>query len=490
MIKSFYIRIPYSLAVFFITAMMLPNAYGQARFPRPSKKPKGPLRPNIIMIVADDLGYGDLGSYGQKLIKTPNLDRLAAEGLRFTDAYAGSPIGCASRAALMTGYHTGHSYIRGNKDISLRAKDITLPMMLRKSGYKTLAIGKWGLGYENTAGEPYRKGFEHWVGFLDQVHADNYFPQFLWRFEPGIKGVNAWNGPVKIHRNRDGRRLEYSQDLFTRATINAIRIHRPAFDNKYRPFFIYLSYTTPHANADLYRKTGNGMEIPDNRPYDRFRWPMPEKNKAAMISKLDTDVGKIMAKLHEFKMENDTILIFTSDNGPHAEGGNDPAFFRSSGPFRGIKRSMYEGGLRVPLIVRWTGKTKPGTSSDLQVAHWDFMPTLCQVARAAPPRDGDGVSFLPTLQGLPQAQKHEFLYWEFHENGSKQAARMGKWKAMRPAPGKALELYDLSKDVGEQKNVAAANPTVIIKLENLLRTARTKSLHWPIVMPKKEKAQR
>ena len=481
--QTLYRRVVFAWVAVFFAALVVPDADAQ-RFPRPTNQPKGPQSPNIIMIVADDLGYGDVGSYGQKWIKTPNLDQLAAEGLRFTDAYAGSSIGCASRAALMTGKHMGHSYIRGNKNVSLRARDITLAMMLRKKGYKTLAIGKWGLGLDNTAGEPFRKGFEHWVGFLDQVHADNSYPQFLWRFEPGFKGVNSWNGPVKIHRNRDGRRLDYAQDLFTRAAINAIRIHRPAFDNKFRPFFIYLSYTTPHANADLYRKTGNGMEVPHNRPYDRFTWAMPEKNKAAMITKMDADIGKIMARLREYKMDKDTIVIFTSDNGPHAEGGNNPAFFRSAGPFRGIKRSLYEGGIRVPLIVRWTGKTKPGTTTALPMAHWDFMPTLCQVARTPPPRDGDGISFLPTLQGLPQVQKHEYLYWEIHETVSKQAVRMGKWKAVRRAPGKALELYDLKADPAEQKNLAAQNPDVVIKLENHLRTVRTKSNHWPILMAK------
>jgi len=481
MTKVLYRRVFSILIPLVFVTLATPSADAQ-RFPRPADKPKGPLRPNIIMIVADDLGYGDLGSYGQKWIKTPNLDRLAAEGMRFTDAYAGSSIGCASRASLMTGFHMGHSYIRGNKNISLRAKDITLAMMLRKTGYKTLAIGKWGLGLDNTPGEPFRKGFEHWVGFLDQTHADNNYPQFLWRFEPGFKGVNAWNGPVKIHRNRDGRRLDYAQDLFTRAALNAIRIHRPAFDNKYRPFFMYLAYTTPHANADLYRKTGNGMEVPHNRPYDQYTWPMAEKNKAAMITRLDDDIGKIMARLRQYDMDKDTIVIFTSDNGPHAEGGNNPGYFRSAGNFRGIKRSLYEGGIRVPLIVRWTGKTKAGATSELPVAHWDFMPTLCQAARTAPPRDGDGISFLPTLQGLPQTRKHEQLYWEIHETVSLQAVRMGKWKAVRPAPGKALELYDLKADPGEQKNVAAQNPDVIIKLENFLRTTRTKSQHWPIKM--------
>ena len=448
--------------------------------PKPSKKPTGPMRPNIILIVADDLGYGDLGSYGQQYIKTPFLDLLAAEGIRFTQAYAGAPIGSASRASLMTGLHTGHSYIRGNKNIPLRTSDITIAEMLRQARYKTLAFGKWGLGLENTTGEPFKKGFEHWAGFTTQEHADNYYPSFLWRFEPGIRGVNAYHGMLQIHRNREGRRVEYSQDLLTKAALNAIRIYRPAFDNKHQSFFLYLSYTTPHANADLARKTGNGMEVPHNRPYDKYRWPMPERNKAAMITRLDADIGKIMDKLKQYKMEKDTIVLFTSDNGPHAEGGVNPAFLGSAGQFRGIKRSLNEGGIRVPLIVRWTGKAKPNTVSKLPVAFWDLMPTLAQAARSRAPRDIDGISFLPTLQGLPQTQKHEFLYWEFHEGGSQQAARMGNWKAIRPELGKALELYNLKTDIGESKNVAAQNPDVVIKFENFLRTARTRSTHWPI----------
>ncbi|MDP7010077.1 MAG: arylsulfatase [Verrucomicrobiota bacterium] len=448
--------------------------------PKPNKGPTGPQRPNIILIVADDLGYGDLGSYGQKYIKTPFLDLLAAEGIRFTHAYAGAPIGSASRASLMTGLHTGHSYIRGNKNIPLRTSDITIAEILRQARYKTLAFGKWGLGLENTTGEPFKKGFEHWAGFTTQEHADNYYPSFLWRFEPGIKGVNAYHGMLQIHRNREGRRVEYSQDLLTKAALNAIRIYRPAFDNKYQPFFLYLAYTTPHANADLARKTGNGMEIPHNRPYDKYRWPMPERNKAAMITRLDADIGKIMDKLKQYKMEKDTIVIFTSDNGPHAEGGVNPAYLGSAGPLRGIKRSLNEGGIRVPLIVRWTGKAKSNTVSELPVALWDLMPTVAQAARSRAPRDIDGISFLPTLQSLPQTQKHEFLYWEFHEGGSQQAARMGDWKAIRPELGKALELYNLKTDIGETKNVAALNPDVVIKFENFLRTARTRSTHWPI----------
>ena len=457
--------------------------------PRPNLAPRLTTVPNIILIVADDLGYGDLGSYGQKKIKTPNLDRLAAEGMRFTQYYAGSTIGNASRAAMMTGQHSGHGHIRGNDiNTSLRMSDVTMAQFLQPAGFETVGVGKWNLGTEGSSGEPFKKGFMHWVGFVDQVHADNNYPSFLWRYEPGFKGVNAFHGKVPIHQNRDGRRLEYSQDLLTKAATNTIRVYHPSPESGYRPFFLYLAYTAPHANADLFRKTGNGMEVPSDAPYEAERWPLPEKNKAAMITRLDADIGKILASLKNHKCENDTVVIFTSDNGPHAEGGNDPSFFNSTGGYRGIKRSLHEGGIRVPMIVRWPGKVQPNTVSHQVWAAWDLLPTICQIARTPGPRDIDGISMFPTLIGLPQQEKHNFLYWEFHEGGSKQAARKDQWKAIRPALGKPLELYDLYKDPIESKNVAAENPDVVRQFEDYLRTARTKSDTWPLTSPAAQSA--
>ena len=472
-----------------VAAGAAPKRPASRPLPPSAMKQRPPVTPNIILIVTDDLGYGDLGSYGQKLIRTPNLDRLAAEGMRFTQCYAGSPVGNASRATLMTGKHTGHATIRGNangKQVPLKRGDITLPQVLRAAParYRTIGIGKWNLGANESEGAPFKKGFDHWVGFKDQLHANNYYPKFLWRYEPGIRGVNRYHGPVEIYRNtRGGGPREYATDLLTKAAINAMRVHRPAFDNGFRPFFIYLSYTAPHANNELFKSTKNGMQVPHNRPYDIQQWPLPEKNKAAMISLLDHNIGQLMAKIKELGMEKETVLIFTSDNGPHAEGGVNPAHFKSAGPFRGMKRTLYEGGLRVPFIVKWLGKVRPNTVNHELTALWDLLPTLSRVARTAPPRQIDGLSMLTSWIGLQQKERHDFLYWEFHEGGSKQAARSGNWKVIRPAPGKALELYDLGTDVAESRNIAAQHPQVIARFENFLRTARTRSLNWPITMP-------
>ena len=430
-----------------------------ARYVRPADKP------NIIFILADDLGYGDVGCYGQRKIKTPNIDRLAAEGIRFTGAYAGSTVCAPSRAALMTGQHTGHTRIRGNAQVPLEPNDITVAEVLKKAGYQTGIFGKWGLGLENTSGTPNKKGFDEWFGFLDQSLAHNYYPDRLWRND----------AVLELPMNADRQKGAYVHDMFTTAAVNFIRLQQ------YQPFFLYLAYTIPHANNELTRATGNGMEVPNDRPYSAESWPQAEKNKAAMITRLDADVGEILAAVKQFKLETNTVVFFTSDNGPHKEGGNDPKFFDSAGPFRGIKRDLYEGGIRVPMIARWNGHIAPGQTNDLPWAFWDFLPTAAELAEAPMPKQVDGVSILPTLLGKPKDQKrHEFLYWEFHEGGSKQAVRNGDWKAVRLAPGKPLELYDLAKDPGETNNVAAINDAVITRIENYLKIARTESKQWPL----------
>ena len=456
-----------------------------------SQKRKGPSSPNIILIMADDLGWGELGSYGQPVIKTPYLDRMAAEGMRFTQAYAGSSIGDASRGSLFTGKHTGHAYIRGNRRVPLRAIDITIPQILMAANYETIALGKWNLGEKGTTGEPFRKGFRHWAGFADQLHANNYYPLFLWRYTPGTGGINQFNGDVPIHANAGGRRIQYSTDIITKMALNAIRIYKPAPESKYKPFFLYVSYTAPHANNALAQKTRNGMEVPNNAfPYAGERWPRPERNKAAMITRMDQAIGQILAKLREYDIEEDTVVFFTSDNGPHMEGGNDPKFFRGTGPFRGIKRSLYEGGIRVPMIVKWKGKVKTGSVTDQPFAFWDMLPTMLHVAKLPTPRETDGISLMPTLIGLPQKQQHEFLYWEVHENGSQQAVRQGDWKAVRITPGKPLELYNLETDKGETRNVAAQYPNVVKRFEEHLTVARVKSTYWPLRAAPKKSAQR
>ncbi|MDB6112501.1 MAG: N-acetylgalactosamine-6-sulfatase [Pedosphaera sp.] len=433
-----------------------------------------PRRPSILFILADDLGYGDLGCYGQQKIKTPNIDKLAAEGMRFTSCYAGSTVCAPSRATLMLGKHTGHVRIRGNSDQSLQGDDVTIAELLKASGYSTGIIGKWGLGEEGTSGVPGKKGFDECFAFLNQTEAHNYYPPFL--YQSDSQGNRR---RVMYSENADGQKGKYAPDLFTETSLNFLRLNRPTQFNKYRPFFLYLAYTIPHANNELGKKTGNGMEVPSDAPYSSEPWPQVEKNKAAMITRMDNDIGQLMEKLKELKIDNNTIVIFASDNGPHKEGGVDPKYFKSSGPLRGIKRDLYEGGIRVPLIVRWPWGMKAGTTSDLPCAFWDFLPTAAEIARLSPPKDSDGISILPTLMGKTQTNRHEFLYWEFHEGGFKQAVRMGDWKAVRHGVDGPLELYNLKADLGEQDNVADKNPEVVGKIEAYLKTARTTDERWP-----------
>ena len=421
--------------------------------------------PNIIFILADDLGYGDLGCYGQTRIRTPNIDRLAAEGMRFTQCYAGSSVCAPSRCCLLTGLHTGHARIRGNARVPLEPEDVTVAEILKSRGYRTAAIGKWGLGNEGTTGIPNKQGFDEWFGYLDQTHAHNYYPQFLWRNE------RQWEVPG----NANGQKADYSHDWFTRTSTNFIRINQ-----KY-PFFLYLAYTIPHANNELKDK---GMEVPNDAPYSKEDWPQQEKNKAAMITRLDADAGKILAKLKQLKLDQDTIIFFSSDNGPHREGGVDPKFFSSAGPLRGIKRDLYEGGIRVPMIVRWPGRVKAGSTNDQVWAFWDFLPTAAELTGAKAPRDIDGISMVPALLGAKQTHQHEFLYWEFHERGFQQAVRMDDWKAVKLAADKPLELYNLKTDSGEKENVADQRTDLTAKIEEYLKIARTESKDWPINRPK------
>lgn len=450
-------------------------AFAAAPFVDPVAAKIAALRkPNIIFILADDLGYGDLGCYGQKKIKTPNLDRLAAEGMRFTQCYAGTTVCAPSRASLMTGLHTGHTRIRGNAALPLGTNETTVAEVLRKAGYQTGLIGKWGLGLENTGATPSQRGFEEFLGYLSQTHAHDYYPTQLWRSSLSA-GVS--DTVLPRDKNLNGARGEYSHDLFTQAATNFIRI------SKYRPFFLYLPYTIPHAHNE---RKALGMEVPSDAPYSNEDWPQPEKNKAAMITRLDRDLGVILAQLKSLKLDTNTVIFFTSDNGPHKEGGVNPDFFQSSGPFRGIKRDLYEGGIRVPMIVRWPEKIQPGTVSDQVWAFWDFLPTAAAIAGTTPPSSLDGLSMLPTLLGQKQTNQHDFLYWEFHERGSKQALRMGDWKGIRLAPGSPLELYDLKSDPAETNNLATARADVVEKLEVRLKNVRTESERWPLLTAAEE----
>src|ERR1051326_3465170 len=439
----------------------------------------GSGKPNIIFILADDLGYGDLGCYGQSKIQTPNLDKLAAEGMRFTDFYAGSTVCAPSRCSLMTGLHTGHSWIRGNGTQALRAEDVTIAELLKAAGYHTGLLGKWGLGSEHSSGLPHLKGFDEFAGYLDQVHAHDYYTPYLMRHDPRT----GFDGQQPLYENLAGKKGLYTHDMFATAALNFVRINKPDKTNKYHPFFLYLAYTIPHANNEEGARSGNGMQLPSDAPYSSQPWPQTEKNKAAMITRLDSDVGKLMDKLKELKIDDDTVIFFSSDNGPHKEGGVDPKFFQSSGPFRGFKRDLYEGGIRVPLIVRWPAQVRPSQVTDRVCAFWDFLPTAAEIAGAKPPEKIDGISLFPTLLGQTQTNQHDFLYWEFHERGFQQAVRMGDWKAVRPQVGEPLELYNLKTDLGEKQNVASQNPEIIAKIETYLKTARTESPRWPIKKP-------
>ncbi len=420
-------------------------------------------KPNILFILADDLGYGDPGCYGQRQIPTPNIDRLAAEGTRFTQAYAGSTVCAPSRCALMTGFDTGHARIRGNARVPLQPSDVTVAKLLKSAGYRTGIIGKWGLGNAGSPGIPNLQGFDEWYGYLDQQHAHLYYPDALWHNrEQEVLGRNL------------GLRQEYSHDLFTTHALDFIQ------QQKSNPFFLYLAYTIPHANDELGRDTGNGMEVPSDAPFSDRDWPQTEKNFAAMVTRMDRDIGRVMEQLRAQRIDGDTLVFFTSDNGPHKEGGHDPEFFHSSGPLRGIKRDLYEGGIRVPMIARWPGHVPAGRTSEQVWAFWDFLPTAAELAGAAPPAGIDGVSMLPAILGRPQARQHDYLYWEFHERGFQQAIRAGDWKAVRLTAGGALELYNLREDLGEKDNVAAAHPDIVRKMEATLATARTNSPDFPV----------
>ncbi len=440
-----------------------------------------PSPPNILLIQADDLGYGDLSVYGQSRFETPMLDRLAREGTRFTQYYSGSTVCAPSRAALMTGRHTGRGWVRGNGgfpggDVPLRPEDVTIAEVLRGAGYRTALIGKWGLGQPETTGMPDRQGFDYAFGFLDQRHAHRQFTDHLWR--------NGERTDTNVQR-------DYANDLFTREAAAFIERNDP------RPFFVYLNYTVPHAelqvpddSLDPFR--GKFSEQPfsnpaaDERPTGaRFdvpslgyrSQPMPRAAFAAMITRMDRDIGRLADLIRTRGIDRNTLLLFTSDNGPHREGGGDPDFFKSSGGLRGIKRDLYEGGIRVPMIARWVGVIPAGRISDQPWAHWDVLPTLAEIANARPPAGLEGMSMMRALRGESQPS-HEFFYWEFHERGFQQAVRTGRWKAVRLKPGSPLELYDLQADPHEERNVAAANADVVARIETYLKTARTVSPRW------------
>ncbi|MCP4645489.1 MAG: arylsulfatase [bacterium] len=435
-------------------------------------------KPNIIFIMVDDLGYGDLGCYGQKVIKTPNIDNMAEQGIRFTQCYAGSTVCAPSRCCLMTGLHTGHAYVRGNARVPLRPEDVTVAEVLKEAGYTTGLVGKWGLGEPDTSGIPNRQGFDYFFGYLNQGNAHNYYPEFLWRNEKKV----PLEGNVESdkHKRVSVKRAQYSHDLFAEEALQFLD------RSKDDPFFLYYALTIPHANNERGRADGDGMEVPDYGIYKDRDWPNPQKGHAAMITRMDADIGRLFDKLRDLGLDDNTIVFFTSDNGPHKEGGADPAFFTSWGPLRGYKRDLYEGGIRVPGIVRWPGHVAEGEVSDHIWTFWDFLPTAAELTGAECPKNLDGVSFAPTLLGKETTVRTRFLYWEFHEGkSSKQAVRAGRWKGVRLDPNGPLELYDLRTDIGEQTNVAEKNPEIVNKMQDFLAKSHTDSEHFKMRSAKK-----
>ncbi len=429
--------------------------------------------PNIILILADDLGYGDLGCFGQKQIQTPHLDRLAREGLRLTDFYAGSTVCAPSRCVLMTGYHTGHCSIRGNSKQNLRPEEVTVAEVLKAAGYSRGLFGKWGLGHEGSSGVPTRQGFDAFFGYLDQHHAHNYYPAFLMKNEKRFPLKNVVPGNGDFGSGVATAKAQYSHDLIAAEALKWLEAQQ-----KDKPFFLYLAFTTPHANNEAGKQ---GMEVPDLGPYADKDWPAPQKAHAAMITRMDADVGRLLARLEEMGVDENTLILFSSDNGPHAEGGNDPSFNDSNGPLKGIKRDLTDGGIRVPTIARWPGKIAAGKTSDFVGSFMDVMPTLAEVAGAgdALPKDLDGLSFVPTLVGQPERQEqHDHLYWAFYERGGGQAVRMGKWKAVQQPLATPIRLYDLSADIGEEHDLAAGHGDIVARAAAAMKAAYQPNEEW------------
>ena len=447
----------------------------------PENKKQTKEKPNIIYILADDLGYGDLSCYGQEQFKTPNIDRLAEEGMKFLQHYSGSTVSAPSRSVLMTGRHTGHTQIRGNQEVQpegqapLKSSIVTVAELLQDAGYVTGAYGKWGLGYPGSEGDPNNQGFDEFYGYNCQRYAHRYYPEHL------------WHNQEKINLKNDGtKRISYAPDLIQKEALRFIE------QNHKQPFFLYLPYTIPHAE----------LAVPDDDIMARFRGKFPEEPYsgndygdnfdyggycsvenpravfAAMVVRLDQYVKEISNKLKEMGIDDNTVVMFTSDNGPHLEGGADPHFFDSNGPLRGHKRDLYEGGIRVPFIARWPGTIEPNRISSHISDFSDFLPTVCDIAGVNIPENIDGISFLPELKGKEQ-NSHEYLYWEFTSAGGKQAIRMGNWKGVKlninDNPDAPMLLYNLFEDKGEENNVANQYPEILEELENKMEEAHQPS---------------
>ena len=442
--------------------------------------------PNIILILADDLGYGDLGCFGQKTLKTPRLDMMAKEGMKLTQFYAGCTVCAPSRSVLLTGRHMGRTTVRGNstQPIVIKPSQHTLASVLKKADYATACVGKWGVGTPDNFTNPNDVGFDYFYGYINMWHAHNFYPEFLIRNGKVVNLLNEvfpkwkrWQDP-KLPQSGRGvavKKVQYAPDLFTQDALRFIK------ENKENPFFLYFAMNVPHANNEA----GNqGMEVPDIGEFADKDWPDPEKGFAAMIKNIDRDVGQIIDLIKELKLAADTLIIFTSDNGPHQEGGHKANFFNSSGPFRGIKRDLNEGGIRVPTIAWWPGTIKSNSINDHQWYFGDFMSTFAEVAKIKAPENIDSDSFLSTLKGSPQNKKwsrKNHIYWEFLERGSAQAVRFGKWKAIRkPMFTGPIQLYDLSFDHEEKKDHAKRRPDLVKHAKNLLDQSHEPDSNWEI----------
>ncbi|MFN7828111.1 MAG: arylsulfatase [Acidobacteriota bacterium] len=438
-------------------------------------------RPNIILIVADDLGSAELGSYGQKKIRTPHLDRLAAEGIRFTNFYAGSPVCAPSRYVLMTGRHGGHAYIRDNKEVSPEGQwpipdsTVTIAELLKAQGYATGAFGKWGLGFVGSEGDPHRQGFDLFYGYNCQREAHNFYPTHLWRNEQKIMLEGNTRGLT-------GR--QYSHDLIEAEALRFIRDHQD------RPFFLYVPFTIPHLALQVPDDSlAEYVGTWDDPAYDGqngyLPHPHPRAAYAAMVTRMDRSVGRMLQTLRETGLDRQTIVLFTSDNGPTYDrlGGSDSDFFQSAGILRGHKGSVYEGGIRVPLIAHWPGRIGAGRTADLPAAFYDLLPTLVEIGGGRSDHPSDGVSLVPTLTGRGRQRRHEFLFWDFNGYGGQQAVRLGNWKGIRRQIGKGnrqLELYDLARDPAEHHDVAAAHPALVRKIEKIMAANHEPSALFPL----------
>lgn len=439
-------------------------------------------KPNVIYILADDLGYGDLGCYGQKLIQTPNLDRMAREGMRFTQMYAGSTVCAPSRAVLMTGKHMGHVSVRGNavreriNDQALRKGETTIAHVFKNAGYATALFGKWGLGEIGSEGHPNRMGFDEFFGFLNQTHAHNFYPSWLIHNSEKVRLRNV--AEVEDRERGDGwarEKIDYAPDVISEKSLQWIE------QNKARPFFLYLASTLPHANNEASSATGDGQEVPDYGVYKDKGWPNPDKGQAAMITRLDAQVGRLLDKLKAAGLDRQTLVIFTSDNGPHEEGGNNPKLFKPSGPLRGMKRSLYEGGVRVPFIARWPGTIQPGTTNQHISYFGDMLATFCELTNQKIPTGLDSIAVLPLTGKKGEQASHKYIYFEFYEQGGRQSVRFGDWKAIRePMFTGKVQLYDLAKDVGETNNIADANPRIVKQAAAFMDEAHVDDPVWQV----------